>query len=115
MDTAEFNRLLEVVANEGIEERNTKPDNVRVGDILSNGWAGNRNPLKLFMYLRTTSTCIKGVTIDGRDAGSIKQGNRCVLVLPRDTPNFWQTWEVLAKALAAKPDMPRPDASKETT
>lgn len=112
MDRAEFARLLEVAANEGIEERNGKPEGARFGDILSNGWMSNRNPLKLFMYLRTDKH-IEGVSLDGRRIQQMKNGNLLVRVLPRDTPNYWQVWAELAAALAVRPDQPRPDATTE--
>lgn len=98
--------LLALAANEGVEERDSKPPGVRVGDILSNGWAGNCNPLKLFMYLGCGNGSFRGVNVQGRSAGPMMRGNRTVLVLSRDTPHLWRVWEELAKALPLVPDKP---------
>ena len=98
--------LLAVAAKGGVEERNTAPPGVRIGDILSNGWAGNRNPLKLFMYLGSENECFRGVNVQGRSTVPMMRGNRTVLVLPRDTPHLWRVWEELAKELPLVPDKP---------
>lgn len=99
--------LLALAANEDVAERDSKPPGVRIGDILSNGWATNSNPNKLFMYLGvSTAGDFRGINIEGHRAGPEVRGNRTVLVLPRDTPHLWRIWEELAKALPLVPDKP---------
>lgn len=91
--------LLKLAKNESGETSNDKPPGVRVGDILSNGWASNRNPNKLFMYLGMSGDSFRGVNIEGKNAGPVREGNAVKIVLPRDTPDFLRTWELLAKQL----------------
>jgi len=91
--------LLKLASNESGDASNDKPPGVRVGDILSNGWASNRNPLKLFMYLGMGKDSFRGINIEGKSAGPVRKGNAVKIVLPRDTPDYWQTWELLAKQL----------------
>ena len=113
IELVRFAELLKLAANESEEERNDKPEGARFGDILSNGWAGNRNPLKLFMFLRTSGTFIEGINIRGERHQQYRAGNRLVRVLPRETPDLWGTWKKLADALATTPDVPLP--AKVTT
>jgi len=91
--------LLKLASNESGDASNDKPPGVRVGDILSNGWASNRNPLKLFMYLGMGKDSFRGINIEGKSAGPVRRNNAVKIVLPRDTPDYWQTWELLAKQL----------------
>ncbi len=91
--------LLKLASNDSGDTSDDKPPGVRVGDILSNGWASNRNPLKLFMYLGMSHDSFRGINIDGKSAGPVRKGNAVKIVLPRDTPDYWRTWELLAKQL----------------
>ncbi|TXH46873.1 MAG: hypothetical protein E6Q97_28490, partial [Desulfurellales bacterium] len=91
--------LLKLASNDSGDTSDDKPPGVRVGDICSNGWASNRNPLKLFMYLGMSHDSFRGINIDGKSAGPVRKGNAVKIVLPRDTPGYWQTWELLAKQL----------------
>lgn len=91
--------LLKLASNDSGETSNDNPPGVRVGDILSNGWASNRNPLKLFMYLGMGKDSFRGINIEGKSAGPVRKGNAVKIVLPRDTPDYWRTWELLAKQL----------------
>lgn len=91
--------LLKFASNDSGDTSDDKPPGVRVGDILSNGWASNRNPNKLFMYLGMSGDSFRGVNIQGKNAGSLRRENKVRIVLPRDTPDFWKTWELLAKQL----------------
>lgn len=91
--------LLKLASNDSGETSNDKPPGVRVGDILSNGWASNRNPNKLFMYLGMSGDSFRGVNIEGKSAGPVREGNAVKIVLPRDAPDYWRTWELLAKQL----------------
>ena len=91
--------LLKLARNESGDTSDNKPPGVRVGDICSNGWASNRNPNKLFMYLGMTGDSFRGINIEGKSAGPVRKGNAVKIVLPRDTPDYWRTWELLAKQL----------------
>lgn len=91
--------LLKFASNDSGDTSDDKPPGVRVGDILSNGWASNRNPNKLFMYLGMSGDSFRGVNIQGKNAGPLRRENKVRIVLPRDTPDFWKTWELLAKQL----------------
>jgi hypothetical protein len=95
----ELTELLKLARNEGDDTRNDAPPGVRVGDICSNGWAGNRNPLKLFMYLGIGEESFRGINLAGKKCGPERRNNRVVIVIPRNTPDYWQTWELLAKQL----------------
>jgi len=86
--------LLKLARNESGDTSDNKPPGVRVGDICSNGWASNRNPNKLFMYLGMTGDSFRGINIEGKSAGPVLKGNAVKIVLPRDT-----TWELLTKHL----------------
>lgn len=88
--------LLKLASNDSGETSNDKPPGVRIGDIR---WASNRNPLKLFMYLGMSKESFRGINIDGKSAGPVRKGNAVKIVLPRDTPDYWKTWELLAKQL----------------
>ena len=91
--------LLKLARNESGDTSDNKPPGVRVGDICSNGWASNRNPNKLFMYLGMTGDSFRGINIEGKSAGPVLKGNAVKIVLPRDTPDYWRTWELLTKHL----------------
>lgn len=91
--------LLKLASNDSGDTSDEKPPGVRVGDICSNGWASNRNPNKLFMYLGMTGDSFRGINIEGKSAGPVLKGNAVKIVLPRDTPDYWRTWELLAKQL----------------
>ncbi len=91
--------LLKLARNESGDTSDNKPPGVRVGDICSNGWASNRNPNKLFMYLGMTGGSFRGINIEGKSAGPVLKGNAVKIVLPRDTPDYWRTWELLTKHL----------------
>ena len=91
--------LLKLASNDSGETSDDKPCGVRIGDICSNGWASNRNPKKLFMYLGMSALCFRGISIDGKEAGPMRRGNAVRIVIPRDTPDYWQTWEILTKQL----------------
>jgi hypothetical protein len=97
--TDKLTELLKLASNDSGDTSNDKPQGVRVGDILSNGWASNRNPLKLFMYLGMGKDAFRGINIEGEGAGPARRGNAVKIVLPRDTPDYWRTWELLAKQL----------------
>ena len=97
--TDKLSELLKLASNDSGDTSNDKPQGVRVGDILSNGWASNRNPLKLFMYLGMGKDAFRGINIEGKSAGPVRRGNAVKIVLPRDTPDYWRTWELLAKQL----------------
>jgi hypothetical protein len=97
--TEQLTELLKLASNDSGNTSDDKPPGVRIGDICSNGWASNRNPKKLFMYLGVSALCFRGVTIDGKDAGPMRRGNAVRIVIPRDTPDYWQTWEILTKQL----------------
>ena len=91
--------LLKLASNDSGDTSDDKPQGVRVGDILSNGWASNQNPLKLFMYLGMGKDSFRGINIEGEGTGPARRGNAVKIVLPRDTPDYWRTWELLAKQL----------------
>jgi len=91
--------LLKLASNDSGDTSDDKPPGVRVGDICSNGWASNRNPNKLFMYLGMTGDSFRGINIEGKSAGPVLKGNAVKIVLPRDTPDYWRTWELLTKHL----------------
>lgn len=91
--------LLKLARNESGDTSDNKLPGVRVGDICSNGWASNRNPNKLFMYLGMTGDSFRGINIEGKSAGPVLKGNAVKIVLPRDTPDYWRTWELLTKHL----------------
>lgn len=91
--------LLKLASNDSGDTSNEKPPGVRVGDICSNGWASNRNPNKLFMYLGMNGDAFRGVNIEGKSTGVLRGENKVRIVLPRDTPDYWKTWELLAKQL----------------
>ena len=97
--TDKLTELLKLASNDSGDTSNDKPQGVRVGDILSNGWASNRNPLKLFMYLGMGEDAFQGINIEGKSAGPVRRGNAVKIVLPRDTPDYWRTWELLARQL----------------
>ena len=97
--TDKLTELLKLASNDSGDTSNDKPQGVRVGDILSNGWASNRNPLKLFMYLGMGKDAFRGINIEGEGAGPARRGNAVKIVLPRDTPDYWRTWELLVKQL----------------
>ena len=101
--------LLALAANEADVSSNAPPSGLRFGDIISNGWAGNRNPTKLFMYVRTDKH-IEGISLNGKRVQLIKQENRAALVLRRETPDLWRVWAELANALGMLPDVPLPQA-----
>jgi len=83
--------LLKLASNDSGDTSNDKPPGVQVGDILSNGWASNRNPLKLFMYLGMGKDSFRGINIEGKSAGPVRRSNAVKIVLPRDTPDYWHT------------------------
>ena len=97
--TDKLTELLKLASNDSGDTSNDKQQGVRVGDILSNGWASNRNPLKLFMYLGMGKDAFRGINIEGEGAGPARRGNAVKIVLPRDTPDYWRTWELLVKQL----------------
>ncbi len=92
--------LLKLASNDSGDTSNEKPPGVRVGDICSNGWASNRNPNKLFMYLGMNGDAFRGVNIEGKSTGVLRSENKVRIVLLRDTPDYWKTWELLAKQLS---------------
>jgi len=96
---AVLTELLKLASNDSGDTSDDKPPGVRVGDICSNGWASNRNPNKLFMYIGMTGDSFWGINIEGKSAGPVLKGNAVKIVLPRDTPDYWRTWELLAKQL----------------
>ena len=94
-----LDELLKLASNAGHETRDDAPQGLQIGDLCSNGYAANRNPRKLFMYVQTLRDSIYGLSIDGQDVYVVRSANRVALVLPRDTPNYWRTWELLTKQL----------------
>lgn len=74
--TEQLTELLKLASNDSGNTSDDKPPGVRIGDICSNGWASNRNPKKLFMYLGVSALCFRGVTIDGKDAGPMRRGKK---------------------------------------
>jgi len=96
---AVLTELLKLASNDSGDTSDDKPPGVRVGDICSNGWASNRNPNKLFMYIGMTGDSFWGINIEGKNAGPVLKGNAVKIVLPRDTPDYWRTWELLTKQL----------------
>ena len=97
--TDRLTELLKLASNDSGDTSDNKPPGVRVGDICSNGWASNRNPNKLFMYLGMTGDSFRGINIEGKSAGPVLKGNAVKIVLPRDTAGLWRTWELLTKHL----------------
>ena len=97
--TDKLTELLKLASNDSGDTSDNKPPGVRVGDICSNGWASNRNPNKLFMYLGMGKDAFRGINIEGEGAGPARRGNAVKIVLPRDTPDYWRTWELLVKQL----------------
>lgn len=74
---------------------------MQFGDIISNGWAGDRNPLKLTMYMRTTGTFIEGLCLRGEVVKHYKKDHRCQVVLAHDTPDLLARWKAMAAKLLA--------------
>jgi hypothetical protein len=77
---------------------------MKFGDIISNGWAGDRNPLKLTMFLRYSGHLIESVSLDGRRVQLYRKDHRATVVIERDTPNLFQRWAEMAAEVLRTPD-----------
>ena len=74
---------------------------MRFGDIIRNDWAGNRNPLKLTMFIRNSGQYLITAALDGREVKHYKKADRRSIVLTHDTPDLFARWAAMAKELTA--------------
>lgn len=81
---------------------------MKLGDIVRNEWAGQRNPQKVLMFIRRTGRTIYCLALDGRE---VQFYNDKVLRLTKIGTLDLDTWRQLA-AQEVKDDMAVPTENR---
>lgn len=53
---------------------------LRFGDIICNGWAGNRNPHKIVMFIKATKRYFNFVALDGEQGQTYRDDHKITKV-----------------------------------
>jgi len=75
-------------------------ETLHFGDIIRNGWAGNRNPHKITMFIKATKRFFNWVALDGEHGQTYRRDHRVEKVGEMDL----SAWRAIAETTKLEKD-----------